>query len=378
MIDRDRTIVALTSERVEALLRTALRARQAGKQREARALLRTLAAHQPDVLQVWLVLAIVAETREEQRAALERALALDPHNPLARRGLARFGTTNGAPATPGYPGGNAPVAATAPEPARSSSAAATTKGVRAAALARAPQLLPTTRSHHARDIRWPLYLVITVATVAVLVAAIVLRGPGASSIQQATATPALLGAAPALPRPTVAAGTAQPAVFATAAPPRATPRPTAPAPSATRPPPPTARPALAPGDVVKQGQWHAVLIRPDYIVRLDGAIGSLQPKGRFVLALLAVGNDGLAPARIPANLFALVDAQGNRYLPLPAASTAYLSSYGRGQRGDLSMEDPIPADGGNKSVPLIFDVPQRAQDLYLFVGEIPAGWVVKE
>ena len=141
-------------------------------------------------------------------------------------------------------------------------------------------------------------------------------------------------------------------------------------------PEPTRPPGLAPGTVVKHGQWSVVLLRPDYAVLLDGSIGALQPRGRFLLALVAVANDGAAPARLPADLFVVVDRDGNRYQPLPAASTAYLDAYGRGQRGDLSMEDMIPADGGNKSVPLIFDVPERARGLTLLVSGETKGWAI--
>ena len=109
---------------------------------------------------------------------------------------------------------------------------------------------------------------------------------------------------------------------------------------------------------------------------LDGSIGSFQPRGRFVLALVAVGNDGHAAARLPSDLFALVDGAGNRYAPLPQISTAYLNTYGRGQHGDLSMEDLIPADGGNRSVPLIFDVPPGTRPLYLLAGDSSAGWPI--
>ena len=130
--------------------------------------------------------------------------------------------------------------------------------------------------------------------------------------------------------------------------------------------------------MVKQGQWHAVLLHPEDAVSLDGSIGAFQPRGRFVLALLAIGNDGPAPARIPTDLFALIDSAGNRYAPLPPISTAYLNTYGRGQHGDLSMEDLIPADGGNKSVPLLFDVPTTARDLYLVVKGQSFGWPVRE
>jgi hypothetical protein len=127
---------------------------------------------------------------------------------------------------------------------------------------------------------------------------------------------------------------------------------------------------------VEQGSWHAILIRPEDAVVLDGSIGSFQPSGRFVLALLAIGNDGPAPAQLPNDLFVLVDGSGKRYAPLPQISTAYLNTYGRGQHGDLSQEDMIPSDGGNKSVPLIFDVPPGARPLYLIVGDAPLGWQI--
>jgi hypothetical protein len=127
--------------------------------------------------------------------------------------------------------------------------------------------------------------------------------------------------------------------------------------------------------VIARGAWHASLLRPDYAVPLDGAIGTLQPRGRFILALVDIGNNGTAPARIPANLFSIQAGDGHRYLPVPAASTAYLEAYGHGQRGDLSMEEQIPS-GGNVSVPLIFDVPAAARELMLHVGDEPRGWMV--
>lgn len=40
---------------------------------------------------------------------------------------------------------------------------------------------------------------------------------------------------------------------------------------------------------------------------------------------------------------------------------------GAGSVADLSMEDMIPADGGNKNIPLIFDIPPSARDLRLLV-----------
>ncbi|HEX9373955.1 MAG TPA: hypothetical protein VF897_23280, partial [Roseiflexaceae bacterium] len=91
MIDQSFESGSLPPETVTSLLESALRVRKKGNIPAARALLRALAAQQPDAPKVWLALAAVAETRVEQRRALERALALDPANPLARRGIARIG-----------------------------------------------------------------------------------------------------------------------------------------------------------------------------------------------------------------------------------------------------------------------------------------------
>ena len=128
--------------------------------------------------------------------------------------------------------------------------------------------------------------------------------------------------------------------------------------------------------MIVRSPWHISLLRPEYGVLLDGAIGSLQPHGRFALVLVTVGNDGTAPARIPPNLFTLEDNSGHGYKPLPAASTTYLNTYGRGLRGDLSMEEDIPPGGGNVSVPLIFDVLADAGDLRLHIAGEPLGWAV--
>jgi hypothetical protein len=384
---------SLPPDQVAALVQSALRARKNGNLPAARALLRVLAAEQPYVPQVWLALATVAETRAEQRRALERVAELDPANPLVQRGLARLG----AAPPPAPPTNGTPTAQAGPKtaPLATPSTGQNIADARAAELVEmppsvtpdpglgmAPALTPIAAGPEAaRAIRWPLYVVIAIAVLAVLAATVLIRAPAGD--QAAAPTPALPGAvlaptaaaqpaATAEPLPTEAAAAPVPTnVPPTAAPPTATPRPTS-APTATP------QPTLAIGQVVKQGQWHAVLLRPEDAVSLDGSIGTFQPQGRFVLALIAIGNDGPAPARIPADLFALIDSAGHRYAPLPAISTAYLNTYGRGQHGDLSMEDLVPADGGNKSVPLLFDVPTTARNLYLIVKGQGSGWAVRQ
>jgi hypothetical protein len=109
---------------------------------------------------------------------------------------------------------------------------------------------------------------------------------------------------------------------------------------------------------------------------LDGSIGSLQPQGRFVLALVSVANSDTTPQPIPENLFTLVDSKGRHYQPIPAASAAYLQAYGQAQAGDFSMEQPIPGSNRTWSVPIIFDVPSDVQSLTLQVGGTSPGWPV--
>jgi hypothetical protein len=389
---------ALPPVSVAALLESAMRARRSGNLAASRTLLRAVIAQQPDRPQVWLMLATVAETRAEQRHALEQVLALDPRSEPAQRGLARMGMIEAAAPVPSA-GTSAAVQPAAPEsaPELAAAPAAFVPSESTEANHPAPELhtVDAAPAQAARDIRWPLYAVIGVSALLVLFAAIVLRGAEFTAALRPAPTAPLpvLGAATQAAVPTLDT-TAAPAIMPsavptsaaatlptlaaeqTAAPVVSLPQPTAAPPTIPASPQPTPRQTLAPGEIVEYGQWRAILIRPEDALALDGSIGSFQPSGRFVLVLLAIGNDGQAPAPLPSDLFALVDGSGKRYAPLPQISTAYLTTYGRGQHGDLSMEDPIPSDGGNKSIPLIFDVPPSARPLYLLIGDNPLGWQI--
>jgi hypothetical protein len=395
-----------------------MRARKNGNLAASRALLRALIVQQPNLPQVWLLLATVAETRIEQRHALEQVLALDPRSEPAQRGLTRMGlieasaplanASTPAIAQPAATEAAAPLANSDTPAIRPPTVTEVAPGVVAVpatistgeyieAAHTAPELhtLDDAPAQAAPDIRWPLYLVIGVSALLVLIAAIVLRGAEfTAALRPAPTAPlpalgaATQAAAPALdttvaPEIVPSAAPASDAttlptlaVDTTAAPIVGLPQPTAAPPTELPSPAPTPRQTLAPGEIVEYEQWRVILIRPEDALALDGSIGAFQPSGRFVLALLAIGNDGQAPARLPDDLFVLVDGSGKRYTPLPQLSTAYLTTYGRGQHGDLSMEDPIPSDGGNKSVPLIFDVPPSARPLYLLVGDEPLGWPI--
>src|SRR5919199_1832695 len=75
----------------DTILQLGIEAAREGNREEARNLFGLLTRQEPDNLQAWLWLAGVAEGPDERRAALERALEIDPTNEMAIRGLQAMG-----------------------------------------------------------------------------------------------------------------------------------------------------------------------------------------------------------------------------------------------------------------------------------------------
>ncbi|MBC8160845.1 MAG: hypothetical protein H7Z42_06450 [Roseiflexaceae bacterium] len=75
----------------DTILQLGIEAAREGNRDEARSLFNLLTRQEPENAQAWLWLAGVAETPDERRAALERVVALDPSNEMARKGLAAMG-----------------------------------------------------------------------------------------------------------------------------------------------------------------------------------------------------------------------------------------------------------------------------------------------
>lgn len=73
-----------TSPRVRALLRQAQRTEESGKRSAAEQLYRQIVDEEPQVVEAWLGLARVSGQEEQREKALERVLAIDPHNAAAR------------------------------------------------------------------------------------------------------------------------------------------------------------------------------------------------------------------------------------------------------------------------------------------------------
>lgn len=357
---------------LDALLRSGVSAARAGNRSAARKLFLAITRAYPHELRAWLGLAGVAESIEEQRVALERVLTLDPDHPKAGQALAQLPPpppehTSPAPAAPMI----SPAAPTPPPE------------LTPAALAPAPQAeLPRGDQRP-----FPLLNLIALGIIGLLIVAIVAvlnAAPGTgqpsagtlalpSPVLQAVPTNPTsaapdLGSAPA-PEPTVLpirpnqTGAPIPA-----------PTPRGPTPAVGMP----AQPSLPLGTLIEVDGWSTTLLQPDYALILDGSIGDLRPSGHFVLALMAISNNSPQQRRIPADLFTLVDNRGRRYQPTPNASSAYLTLYGRGQHGDLALEDSLSPQSGMRSVPVLFDVPLDAVGLVLTIHEGgSAGWLIE-
>lgn len=366
-----------SSQQIEPLLQAAAQHRARGDRAAARTLLRDLAERFAGDPRPWLQLATVAETREEQRFSLEQVLKIDPDNTLALRGLARFAPQAASPQQPAAP---IPIAV---EPVVQQP----TVPLSAIDAVPPPVRMVAAEEEPPRPVRWPLFVVFGLGALALLVAVLVIRPFSPAAARLATPTPQLPGVGDGeqnglLPVITASAGAATIATGAGA--------PTAtllaaggtqaaatrsPA-TATSLPTPTTPPILQPGTVLQNGQWLVGLLRSGDAVVLDGSIGDRQPAGRFVVALLAIGNSGTDGAVVPPALITLQDERGTRYQFDPQLSATYLNAYGRGEHGNIAANEPVPPGGGIVSVPLLFDVPQGVRSLTLVVGDQTAGWPV--
>ncbi|MGQ9828221.1 MAG: tetratricopeptide repeat protein [Roseiflexus sp.] len=393
----------LSAAAVRSLLTTAARLRQQGDVQRARVILRALAAQRPDDPRVWRALADVAESEEERRNALRRVVLLvraaraSPQtHPLPGPSAAAPPVTP-PPLTPPMPSPgslpSSPAAAPAtsppappPPPADTAPSHATSPSLPSAQVDQAPAAPVAGTTPPALNLTRYTWVGIAITGVALLIFAGLLanaRFPATGVRPEPTPPLATLEptgeAASAAPSPGVPTASPVVAVETPLAPSPTTVAPTSAPLPPTVPPPPTLTPAptLPPGTVILRDVWTLTLLRPDHVVVLNGSIGARQPNGRFILALVAVGNGGVTAAVAPATLFALVDQRGNRYLPEPALSTLYLETFGRGRYGDFSLDEAIPAGVGQVSIPVIFEVPMDARGLSLHLGESVAGWTVQ-
>jgi hypothetical protein len=122
------SMMNVTNPRTRSLLRQAGRVAEAGKRAAAEKMYREIVEEAPDVAEAWLGLAQTVRDADEKESAFERALALDPENKAAIRGLAALRDPEAAQAAewaeaiaddvdPAIVEPEAPVIASAPKPA---------------------------------------------------------------------------------------------------------------------------------------------------------------------------------------------------------------------------------------------------------------------
>jgi hypothetical protein len=396
----------LSAAAVRSLLTAAARLRQQGDIQRARVILHALVAQRPDDPRVWRALADVAESEEERRAALRRVVLLvrasSAPPPAGSSPSAAAPPATPPPVTPSPPpaaaapsSGSPPSSAVDPHvqpavappplpPAAAAPSPAASQSVPSAPVDQTPKVRPErTVLPFPRRYAW---IGIAITGAALLIVAGLLanvRFPATNvrpeptpplATLEATGDAASAAPSPDVPPPSPIAAAATPvALFPATVAPTGAPS----TPTVSLPPTSTPAPTLSPGTVILRDVWTLTLLRPDHAVVLNGPIGSRQPNGRFILALVAVGNGGATAAVAPETLFTLVDQRGNRYLPEPALSTLYLETFGRGVYGDFSLGEAIPAGIGQVSVPVIFDVPLDARGLSLHLGDSVAGWPVQ-
>lgn len=394
----------------ELMLAAAAQAARKGDRVQARAILRILTNSYPDQLRAWMGLAELGEDDQERIHALEEVLRLQPGNQQAQAALDRLRPITDQQPTLLDPGLDQTEAQEQP----SGSTQAFGEAEHAQPLLQAesePQdrsaarhagdyvtpLLPETQvddtleeepalgagsGAQARPKSWlgPIFALALLLVALVLLLLILMPNLFGTASQTADQVPQASPSADLLTQATGQIATISPsATQATLTVEQPEPsrtmereQPTAsqaPEPSATLAPLANTPPNLPAGALLELDGWRASLARSDHFLMLEGAIGERQPRGRFVLALVSLANTE-AQERTPSkDLFVLIDDAGRRYAADPALSSSYLDTYGRGLRGDLSLEDPLPVGGGYYSVPILFDVPQSARGLRLALGD---------
>ena len=374
---------------LDQLLQTAAATAHDGNRAAARAIFLALGREYPDESRVWTGLATVAADSVEQQMALERARKLTTLGGTSADAEPIAFTVAPRPSSPTGPARTLPpdaaVEATrAPFPLLNVGALLVILLLLAAvgvtigrnfgspapsAVGPAGTPLPAVLPDPSAPTVRPLIFTATAEVTPVNTEA-----PSLAVSTNPTVVPPTLSSAPAptasVPSPTVA--TAAPTLTAPVSSPTvATAAPT------LAPVTPSAVTALPLGQIIDYDGWSATLLRPDYAVTLTGPIGDLRPTGQFVLAVIAISNNGPTARTIPASLFTLTDGTNRSYAPVSGVSTAYLALYERGQRGDLALEDALDPGSGLRSVPIIFDVPLTVSGLRLtMTGTAGAGWPI--
>ena len=422
----------------DTILQLGIEAAREGNREEARNLFGLLTRQEPDNAQAWLWLAGVADGPEQRRAALERAVELDPTNEMAVKGLQAMGVDPAAKQDEsGVPvaAAAAAVAAAEPErpmtdeeryaaeldsafddydtvpraetPPRDVDAAAAMAGGAAAASATPRKQTARERSAARRDSRpnnllWLLVGLIALLLIGTLVYRFLNRDTGESTAGNATAAAATEAAGGGTGQVGTTAPTAEGqsggtgVVTGTAG---ITPTttltetagitPTTTLTDTTGGTPPAQPQPTAPGQIpAPAANPNAQPVSVGTQLEADGWIYTYPDASYAVVLGKQVGSFTAQGTYV--HVLVWVGNNTGTAQPLPAGFFALKDAQGnvyvgqpqvssaavqRGVNADAGMEDPIPANGQLTSVFLVFDVPPGSQGLFLFAaGKNDQGW----
>lgn len=350
------------------ILQLGIEATRDGNREEARNLFTLLTKQDPSNVQGWLWLAGVSDSSEQRRHALERALALDPQNEMALRGLRALGGNRGGIVE------------------RSREVLQRTGAMLSGANRRSPSK-PSTSHHDQRahdeltaeidaieeeyeegnapsPFMWGILACIALLVVVYFGSQFLFGGSTTSFLDGILGSSTTdTGAADATP-------TVDPMLTTT--------------PIATMTPEPTPEPTAIPvmdigfADSLNNSGWEYGVREPLIFGDRTDRLSDVPPtNGRYVVLVVVVGNTSGTDQSLPEDFFVLTDEQGREYKAnFERSNTLFVNGGGKGVVSDLGVYEVVTSNA-LQSMPLIFDVQADATNLRLYGGNNRSqGWLI--
>ena len=359
------------------ILQLGIEAARDGNREEARNLFTLLTKQDPQNIQAWLWLAGVSDNPKLRRDALERAIAIDPNNEMALRGLRalgadrpsivdrgrnaireRTGSLLGRPSQP---------AQRASQPAARPSRPAPVQTQQSTSSVFAEDELTAEfdafSDEYDDEPRGPTPLMWGVLGALALLLIVFLASQFVGSSTGSILPANLFGVPSADATPTAdAAMTATALVTLTpAGPPTATPPPVM---------------LLNRDATLTIDGWEYGLYPDPSVVNGPIALAGVPPNGTYLIVLVTVANNTGKVQPLPANFFALLDDQGRRY-DVNVERSMKVYDNAPGSASDQGISNNIEPNGVKTSIVLIYDVNLDATNVRMYGGSnLSQGWVI--
>ncbi len=362
------------------ILQLGIEAARDGNREEARNLFTLLTKQDPQNIQAWLWLAGVSDNPKLRRDALERAIAIDPNNEMALRGLRALGADRPSIVDRGRNAIRERTGSLLGRPSTSVPRASATPARQSQPAARPSRPAPVQTQQSTGSImgeeeltaefdafseeyddepRGPTPLMWGVLGALALLLIVFLAsqffGTGTASV-----LPANFFAA-ATPTADVALTATALATMTPAGPPTATPPPVM---------------LLNRDATLTQDGWEYGMYPDPTVMNGPISLAGVPPKGTYLIVLVTVANNTGKAQPLPANFFALLDDQGRRY-DVNEERSMKVYDNAPGSASDLGISNNVEANGVKTSIVLIYDVNLDATNLRLYGGSnLSQGWVI--